>query len=100
MNDEFNEIIADTAELIRKYAARRAELRRRLKDPAVPYEEKLEIQNAFAKLPRNSCPTRRTRRCKLTGRARGYHRKFGLSRIMVRELGLRGQLPGLRKSSW
>ena len=86
--------------LIAKYAARRAELRKRLKDPAVSVEEKLEIQEQFAKLPRNSCPTRLTRRCTLTGRARGYHRKFGISRIMLRELALRGQLPGVRKSSW
>jgi len=91
---------AHRARLIAKHAARRAELRKRLKDPSVPMEEKLEIQKQFQKLPRNSCPTRLTRRCALTGRARGYHRKFGISRIMLRELGLRGYLPGVRKSSW
>ena len=55
---------------------------------------------ALAKLPRNSCPTRLNRRCKISGRARGVHQKFEISRIAIRELGLRGQLPGLRKSSW
>jgi small subunit ribosomal protein S14 len=88
------------SKLIARDLERRAELRKRLKDPAVSVDEKLEIQKQFAKLPRNSCPTRLTRRCALTGRARGYHRKFGISRIMLRELALKGQLPGVRKSSW
>ncbi len=86
--------------LIGKYADRRAELRKRLNDPEVSYEEKLEIQEAFAKLPRNSCPTRLNRRCQISGRSRSYYRKFGLSRIALRELSLRGQLPGMQKSSW
>jgi small subunit ribosomal protein S14 len=86
--------------LIIKHAEKRAELRRRLKSPDVSIEEKLEVQRLFAKLPRNSCPTRQTRRCALTGRARGFHRKFGVSRIMLRTLALQGQLPGVRKSSW
>jgi small subunit ribosomal protein S14 len=54
----------------------------------------------FAKLPRNSCPTRLNRRCRISGRARSYYRKFGISRIALRELALKGQLPGMRKSSW
>jgi small subunit ribosomal protein S14 len=86
--------------LIKKNKAKRADLRAKLKDPAVTVEEKLEVQAKFAKLPRNSCPTRRTRRCRLTGRSRGVHRKFALSRIALRELALRGELPGVRKSSW
>ena len=86
--------------LIQKYAEKREALRKRLKDPELSVEEKLEVQQAFAKLPRNSCPTRLNRRCELTGRSKGYYRKFGISRIALRELGLRGQLPGLRKSSW
>ena len=86
--------------LIAKHAAKRAELRKRLKDPNVPYAEKLEIQAKFAKLPRNSCPTRLNRRCKISGRSKGYYRKFGISRIALRDLALRGQLPGVRKSSW
>lgn len=86
--------------LIAKYAEKRAELRKRLNDPNVGYDEKIEIQKEFAKLPRNSCPTRLNRRCKITGRSRGYYRKFGISRIALRELGHKGYLPGLRKSSW
>jgi small subunit ribosomal protein S14 len=86
--------------LIKKYAEKRAELRKRLNDPEVSIEEKLEIQSAFAKLPRNSCPTRLKRRCQVSGRPRGYYRKFGISRIALRELALQGMLPGVRKSSW
>jgi small subunit ribosomal protein S14 len=86
--------------LIDKYAERRAELRKRLNDPEVSYEEKLEIQEKFQKMPRNSCPTRLNRRCQISGRSKSYYRKFGISRIALRELTLRGQLPGMRKSSW
>ena len=86
--------------LIRKHAEKRAELRARLKDPNVSVEEKLEVQKLFAKLPRNSCPTRRNTRCSLSGRSRSYYRKFSISRIALRDLALRGMLPGMRKSSW
>jgi small subunit ribosomal protein S14 len=86
--------------LIERYAARRAELRKLLNDPAVSIEDKLEVQEQFAKLPRNSCPTRLNRRCEISGRSKSYYRKFGISRIALRELSLRGQLPGMRKSSW
>lgn len=86
--------------LIDKYAERRAELRRKLKDPNVSIDEKLEAQVAFSKLPRNSCPTRRNNRCAISGRSKAYYNKFGISRIALRELALRGQLPGVRKSSW
>ena len=86
--------------LIKKYAARRKELREKLNDPEVSIDEKLEVQKQFAKLPRNSCPTRLNRRCKVSGRSRGYYRKFGISRIALRDLALSGQLPGVRKSSW
>ena len=86
--------------LIAKYAERRAELRKKLNDRELSIEEKLEVQVQFAKLPRNSCPTRLNRRCKVSGRSRGYYRKFGISRIALRELALAGMLPGVRKSSW
>jgi small subunit ribosomal protein S14 len=87
-------------QLIAKYAEKRAALRERLNDRNVSMEEKMEIQEKFAKLPRNSCPTRLNRRCQVSGRARGFYRKFQISRIALRELALRGQLPGVRKSSW
>ena len=86
--------------LIAKYAERRAELREKLKDRNVSVEEKLEVQEEFAKLPRNSCPTRLNRRCAVSGRSRSYYRKFDVSRIALRELALAGMLPGMRKSSW
>ena len=86
--------------LIQKYAERRAVLREKLKNQNVSMEEKLEAQELFAKLPRNSCPTRLKHRCEISGRSRGYYRKFGISRIALRDLALRGHLPGVRKSSW
>ncbi len=86
--------------LIAKHSEKREELRKKLKDPRVSIEEKLEVQEQFAKLPRNSCPTRLNRRCSVSGRSRGYYRKFDISRIALRDLALAGQLPGMRKSSW
>ncbi len=87
-------------QLIKKYAARRAELRKVLKDRNRTIDEKLDAQVAFAKLPRHSCPTRKNNRCAVSGRSKAYYNKFGISRIALRELALRGQLPGVRKSSW
>ena len=87
-------------ELISKYAEQRAALRKVLKSPTASMDEKLEAQNRFAKLPRNSCPTRKNNRCAVSGRSKAYYNKFGISRIALRELALRGQLPGVRKSSW
>ncbi len=87
-------------QLIAKFAPKRAELRGRLNDPDVSNEEKLKIQEEFAKLPRNSCSTRLNNRCNVSGRSKAYYKKFGISRIALRELALTGQLPGMRKSSW
>jgi small subunit ribosomal protein S14 len=86
--------------LISRYAEQRAALRKILKDPEASMDEKLEAQNRFAKLPRNSCPTRKNNRCAVSGRSKAFYNKFGISRIALRELALRGQLPGVRKSSW
>ena len=86
--------------LIAQHAKRRSELRKMMRDATIPADQKIEIQKAFAKLPRNSCPTRLTRRCFLSGRPRAFNRKFGLSRIALRDLALRGELPGVTKSSW
>ena len=74
--------------LVKKYA----ELRRQLK--------KEKNYAAIAKLPRDSSPTRSHNRCQLTGRSKGTLRKFKVSRIMLRELGLAGKIPGLKKASW
>ena len=86
--------------LIKKYASKRAELRAKMKDPNLEPEEKFEVQAQLAKLPRNSCPTRLTRRCFLTGRSKAVYRKFGLCRVALRDLALAGDLPGVTKSSW
>ena len=86
--------------LIAKHRALRAELRAKLKDPDLSFEEKHAAQVKLEKLPRNSCPTRFTRRCALTGRSRAVYRKFGISRIMLRQLALEGKVPGMTKSSW
>jgi small subunit ribosomal protein S14 len=86
--------------LIKKHAARRSELRTLLKDPAVSLDDKRAALARLEKLPLNSCPTRLTRRCLLTGRSRGYYRKFKMSRIMLRKLALQGRVPGVIKSSW
>ena len=84
--------------LIAKYADRRAALRKQLKDISLDIEEKFSA--ALTKLPTNSCPTRKTRRCMLTGRSHAVYRKFGLARIAFRDLALRGEIPGVTKSSW
>lgn len=83
-----------------KYAALRAELKEIIRSPKSSDEEKIEAQEKLQKLPRNSTPVRIRNRCAVTGRPRAYYRKFGLSRIALRELGHRGEVPGLTKSSW
>ena len=86
--------------LIAKHAEKRAELRKKLNDPNASIEDKITVQEQFAKLPRNSCPTRLNNRCAISGRSKAFYKKFGISRIALRELSLSGQLPGMRKSSW
>jgi small subunit ribosomal protein S14 len=87
-------------QLAARYAAKRAELRKVTRDRSREPEERFEATLALAELPRNSARVRYRNRCMLTGRPRGYHRKFGLSRIALRELGSSGQIPGLVKASW
>ena len=86
--------------LVRKYAAKRAELKRRASDMSLTPEQRQEARAALAKLPRNSSPVRLNTRCQLTGRPKAVYRKFMLSRIAFRELALTGQLPGIHKASW
>lgn len=86
--------------LAAKYAGRRARLKAILLDGKRSNEEKFQARLKLAQLPRNSSPTRIRNRCELSGRARGYFRKFRLSRICLREMALRGQIPGMIKSSW
>jgi len=86
--------------LVAQYRAKRQELRSIIKNPSTDPETREEAIAMLAKLPRNSCPTRVRNRCAVTGRPRAYYRKFGLSRIALRDLALRGDLPGVIKASW
>lgn len=88
------------AELVEMYADKRAELIKVIKDPDADYDAKREGYAELAKLPRDSSPTRYRNRCGVSGRPRGYFRKFGMSRLALRELAHNGELPGVRKSSW
>ena len=86
--------------LVDRYAEQRAELVAIIKDPETNYDAKREAYAKLAKLPRDSSATRYRNRCGVTGRPRGYFRKFGMSRLALRELAHNGELPGIRKSSW
>ncbi|HBO12259.1 MAG TPA: 30S ribosomal protein S14 [Halieaceae bacterium] len=86
--------------LVAKYAARRAALKAVIQDPKASDEEKWEAQTALQKLPRDASPVRKQRRCQLTGRPHAVYRKFGLCRNKLREAAMRGDVPGLVKSSW
>ena len=86
--------------LVEKYAAKRAELKEIANDESKPMEERFKARLKLAKLPRNSAPSRLHNRCQLTGRPHAYYRKLKISRIMLRELGSNGKLPGVVKSSW
>lgn len=86
--------------MVVKYAAKRAALKAIAVDMSVPPEERFAARLKLAKLPRNSAPSRVRNRCDLSGRPRGYYRKFRLSRIALRELSNFGQIPGMTKASW
>ncbi|HKK29833.1 MAG TPA: 30S ribosomal protein S14 [Alphaproteobacteria bacterium] len=86
--------------LAAKYANKRAELKETIMDRDLPPEERFMAQLKLAELPRNSAKVRIRNRCNMTGRPRGYYRKFGISRIALREMGQTGGAPGLTKSSW
>ncbi|MDN3518752.1 30S ribosomal protein S14 [Aquisalimonas lutea] len=88
------------ARLVRKYAEKRKALKAIIQNPESSPEEKLEAQEKLQNLPRNSSPVRRRNRCQVTGRPRGYYRKFGLARNKLREAAMKGMIPGLTKSSW
>ncbi len=88
------------AKLVKKYATKRTELKAVVKDPKRSYEEREEARNKLMQLPRDSSPIRVRNRCRLTGRAHGYYRKFGLARNELRRLAMEGHVPGLVKASW
>ena len=88
------------ARTVKKYAAKRAELKAILKNPDLSSEDRADAQKKFQSLPRNASPCRQRNRCQITGRPHGYYRKFGLSRTKLREAAMRGDIPGLVKASW
>ena len=85
---------------VEKFKTRRAQLLEIIYDSRASDEAKAEARDKLQKLPRDASPVRLRNRCALTGRPRGVYRKFGLSRIAIREKGLAGEIPGLTKSSW
>ena len=86
--------------LVAKTAAKLAKLKAIANDTSVDETERLMARLKMAELPRNGNPTRIRNRCEVTGRSRGYYRKFRLSRVMLRELANKGLIPGVIKSSW
>ena len=87
-------------QLVKQYAAKFEKLKAIADDESRDEGERLIARLKMAELPRNANPTRVRNRCELTGRSRAYYRKFKLSRVMLRELGNKGLIPGLTKSSW
>ena len=87
-------------EIVARYAERRAELKAIIKSPNTSDEDRAEAQYELNRQPRDASPVRVRNRDAADGRPRGYLRKFGLSRVRVREMAHRGELPGVRKSSW
>ncbi|WP_027857442.1 30S ribosomal protein S14 [Marinobacterium jannaschii] len=88
------------AKTVAKYAAKRAELKEIIRNPASSEDQVWDAQVALQKLPRDANPVRQQRRCQVTGRPHGVYRKFGLCRNKVREAAMRGDIPGLKKASW
>jgi small subunit ribosomal protein S14 len=88
------------AKMVAKYAKKRAELKAVINDRNVSDEDRWDAQEQLQKLPRDASPVRRQRRCAMTGRPHAVYRKFGLARNKLREAAMRGDVPGLVKSSW
>lgn len=88
------------ARTVARYAEKRAAIKAILRDENASDEEKWDAQIKLQKLPRNASPVRQQRRCQVTGRPHGVYRKFGLCRNKLREAAMRGDVPGLVKSSW
>jgi small subunit ribosomal protein S14 len=86
--------------LVKKYAAKYARLKAVADDKSLDDTERLMARLKLAEVPRNANPTRVRNRCAVTGRPRAYYRKFGLARVMLRDLANKGMIPGVTKSSW
>jgi small subunit ribosomal protein S14 len=86
--------------VVAKYATKRAELKETIRSPRTAHGERELAMRALRNMPRDASATRVRNRCAMTGRPRGFYRKFGVSRIALRELALAGELPGVTKASW
>lgn len=86
--------------MVKKYAAKRMELKKQILDESLSFEQRQEAAKKFHALPRNSSAVRMRNRCNITGRPHGYYRKFGLSRNKLREHAMKGDIPGLVMASW
>ncbi|APR54040.1 30S ribosomal protein S14 [Sphingomonas koreensis] len=87
-------------QLVKKYAGKYAKLKAIAADKSLDETERLIARLKMAEIPRNGNPTRIRNRCELTGRPRGYYRKFRLARVILRDLANKGMIPGVTKSSW
>ena len=85
---------------VKRFAAKRAELKKIIASPQSSEEERREALQKLQKLPRDASPSRLTNRCAISGRPKGYYRKFGLGRNKLREQTMSGNIPGLGKASW
>ena len=85
---------------VKKYAAKRVELKAKMRDLNLSSEDRDAARSVYMALPRDASPTRMRNRCRITGRSRGVYRKFGLGRNKLREAAMRGDIPGLVKASW
>jgi small subunit ribosomal protein S14 len=88
------------ARIAKRYAAQRAQLKELIRKPRTSADERAAAQAKLQSLPRDASPSRLRNRCAITGRPRGVYRKFGLSRVKIREVAFRGEIPGLSKASW
>jgi small subunit ribosomal protein S14 len=88
------------SQIVAKFAAKRTALKAILADVKISEDDRWNAQMALQQLPRNASPVRQVRRCQITGRPHAVYRKFGLSRIKLREAAMRGDVPGLKKASW
>jgi small subunit ribosomal protein S14 len=88
------------AAIVKRFANKRAEYKRIIRDPKSSDEERYEAQLKLQGLPRDASPSRLRNRCAITGRPRGYYRRFGLGRSKLREATMWGEIPGLSKASW
>lgn len=91
---------AKRAKTVAQFAAKRAALKAIIADVNASDDDRWDAQIALQKLPRNASPVRQMNRCQITGRPHAVYRKFGLSRIKLREAAMRGDVPGLKKASW